>query len=410
MLTIRPIVSTLRHHKAGTILIALQIALTLAVVCNALFVIRSRIERTSRETGVAESELLVVNNRWVGNTNDFPARQAADLVTVRGLAGVADAFATNAFPLLGDGWQSSVRRQPTDANAVMVSSVYFVDDHALATLGAKLVSGRNFRSDEIGVKEESGSPDAPSIIVTRALADRVFPDGNALGKAMYLGNVGARPSTIVGIVDHLQGPSLRTDDDKEWLSVVLVPMRLTGNGAFFVVRAKPGQLQSLVKTVPAALAAASSLRVIPQPHGVMTFAEVRDMAYSSDRGLAWMMGGICLVLLVVTAAGIVGLTSFWVGQRRRQIGIRRALGATRNDIIVYFLTENVLISASGLAGGLLLAFGLNQWMMAEFETARLSLVYVGVGALTLLLLGQLAVLSPALRASRVPPVEATRTI
>lgn len=75
-----------------------------------------------------------------------------------------------------------------------------------------------------------------------------------------------------------------------------------------------------------------------------------------------------------------------------------------------FLTENGLISLAGALAGVVLAFALNAWMMRAFETSRLSLLYVGSGVLILLLLGQLAVLSPARRASRVPPVEATRTI
>jgi putative ABC transport system permease protein len=407
----RPILAALRYHKAGAILIALQVALTLAVICNALFVIEHRLQRLSRDTGIAESELMVVNNKWVAPTAELPARQAADVATLRALPGVADAYATNAYPLVGGSWQSGIRLDPTSSHYVSDgASIYFVDDHALNTLGVKIVEGRNFRPDEIGALAPNGSPDAPSIIVTRALARRAFPDGHALGKALYIGNSDARPSTIVGIVEHVQTPQTNSSDDIYWDDSIFVPMRLTGSGAFFVIRAQPGRLPTLLHSVPDALKALSTRRVIPQPHGVLAFSEVRDMAYRSDRGLAWMLTGICLTLLVVTAAGIVGLTSFWVGQRRRQIGIRRALGATRRDILVYFLTENGLISLAGALAGVVLAFALNAWMMRAFETSRLSLLYVGSGVLILLLLGQLAVLSPARRASRVPPVEATRTI
>jgi putative ABC transport system permease protein len=122
------------------------------------------------------------------------------------------------------------------------------------------------------------------------------------------------------------------------------------------------------------------------------------------------MGIISVVLLAITAAGIVGLTSFWVGQRRKQIGVRRALGATRGDILSYFLTENLLIGIGGVLAGVVLAFGINLWMVSQFETARLSLAYVASGVALLLLLGQGAVLAPAVRASHVPPVEATRSV
>src|SRR3546814_1877019 len=125
--------------------------------------------------------------------------------------------------------------------------------------------------------------------------------------------------------------------------------------------------------------------------------------------MAILMGIISVVLLAITAAGIVGLTSFWVGQRRKQIGVRRALGATRGDILNYFLTEHLLIGAGGVLVGALLAIGINLWMVTQFEMARLSLAYVVIGVVALLLLGQGAVLAPALRASRVSPVEATRS-
>jgi putative ABC transport system permease protein len=152
------------------------------------------------------------------------------------------------------------------------------------------------------------------------------------------------------------------------------------------------------------------MRVIDPKDGVQRFSEVRAKAYARDRGMAILMGVVCVVLLAITAAGIVGLTSFWVGQRRKQIGVRRALGATHHDILSYFLTENLLISLAGVIIGALLAVGMNMWMVSHFEMARLSLTYVAAGVVVLLLLGQAAVLAPALRAARVPPVEATRSV
>jgi putative ABC transport system permease protein len=116
------------------------------------------------------------------------------------------------------------------------------------------------------------------------------------------------------------------------------------------------------------------------------------------------------LLLVVTAVGIVGLTSFWVAQRRRQIGIRRAIGATRGDILRYFQTENFLIATLGIVLGMVLAYGLNLLLMRHYELGRLPGYYLPVGALVLWGLGQLAVLGPARRAAAVPPVVATRSV
>jgi putative ABC transport system permease protein len=126
--------------------------------------------------------------------------------------------------------------------------------------------------------------------------------------------------------------------------------------------------------------------------------------------MAGLLIGVIVALLGVTALGIVGLASFWVSQRRKQIGVRRALGATRGDILRYFQTENFLIVTFGIALGVVLAIGINLSLMKVFEVSHLPLWYLPVGAIVLWLLGQLAVLAPALRAAAVPPVVATRSV
>jgi len=145
-------------------------------------------------------------------------------------------------------------------------------------------------------------------------------------------------------------------------------------------------------------------------HSVRSFAEIRARAYRADVGMAILMSVICLILLAVTAAGIVGLTSFWVGQRRRQIGVRRALGARKVDILHYFQLENLLIAGIGAVIGILLAVALNLWLITRFEMDRMPVIYVVIGVLAVLALGQAAVFVPARRASNVPPLAATRAV
>jgi putative ABC transport system permease protein len=141
-----------------------------------------------------------------------------------------------------------------------------------------------------------------------------------------------------------------------------------------------------------------------------TMLALRRAYFASDRAMAGLLVGVIAALLLVTALGVVGLASFWVQQRRRQIGIRRAIGATRGDILRYFQTENFLIVSGGIALGMLLAYALNLVLMQHYELPRLPLYYLPIGALVLWGLGQLAVLGPALRAAAVPPVVATRSV
>ena len=126
--------------------------------------------------------------------------------------------------------------------------------------------------------------------------------------------------------------------------------------------------------------------------------------------MVWLLVAVIVGLLVVTALGIVGLASFWVQQRTKQIGVRRALGATRGQILRYFQTENFLLATVGIALGMALAYGINLMLMERYELARLPAMYLPVGAITLWLLGQIAVFGPARRAAAVPPAVATRSV
>lgn len=418
-MTIHPIVSALRHHKAGALLIALQIALSLAIICNALFIIRARFDGMSRPTGIAENDLLFVASSNPGldaNTDvgkaSIDASVKADITALRQLPDVEDAYETNSLPLTGVTWTLGAGLKP-GMNIDTLVSLYDSDEHTLPTLGLQLIAGRNFQSDEIGGGSLLDAVQPPVVIITKPLADKLFPHGDALGKQIYFSNA-TKPSTIIGIVSRLQSAAANGATDNMVWNSALIPKRLIASSRYYVIRTKPGRQLSAMKNAPDALYLQDPERVIPDgttgsSAGVRTFEQIRSEAYRSDRRLALLMGAISVILLAVTAAGIAGLSSFWVGQRRRQIGVRRAFGATRHDILSYFLIENALISGTGIVAGVLLAFEFNGWMITRFELARLSWVYVLIGAVALLVLSQAAALAPALRASQVAPVEAIRS-
>jgi len=411
MMQIKPILAAMRHHKAGTVLIALQIALTLAIVCNALFIIQQRTARMSRPSGVDETNLFVIRSDWADKSDPqrIDVQMQADLIALRQMGSVQDASSTNSFPLRGTGWDNYIKLRPDQPKMTTDAAMFFSDEHTLATLGTHLIAGRNFSASEVAAQQPRDAMHAAQVIISKGLAQRLYPVGSALGKTIYV-SMGSAPSTVIGITDTLQAHMISSWANAYAYNAVLVPARLLNDYTYYLVRARPGQLDAAMREAPKALYAQSRMRIIDHKDGVTSFAHVRQRAYSRDRGMAILMGIVSLVLLAITAAGIVGLASFWVGQRRKQIGVRRALGATRKDIVSYFLTENLLIGIGGVLTGTVLAFGINLWMVTQFEMARLSLPYVVAGVVVLLLLGQGAVLAPALRASRVSPVEATRSV
>ena len=406
ILQIRPILSALKRHKAGTILIVLQIALTFAVICNAFFIVEKRIERMSKPTGMVEGNMLAIQFRWAGvDPNTLPSLTKADLRTLRELPGVEDATQTGSYPLSGHSSTEGIRVDPGAKERIALAAEYFTDDHALATMGVRMVAGRNFRPEEIAFVDPSKIVAPAVVIITRALADKVYSDGSALGKQIYIGNSSPSPSTVIGIVERLQAPSA-TASFADY--AVLVPSLLMSSSGVYLVRTSQGQLAAVTREAPAALLQLNGMRVFPTAEGVRTFDAIRAQAYKVDLGLATLMTAICALLLVTTAAGIVGLTSFWVSQRHQQIGMRRALGATQRDILHYFLTENLLIASGGIALGIVLAISLNVWMIRHFGMTGIPSKYFVAGVAMIMVLGQAAVLVPALRASRTSPIEAIR--
>jgi putative ABC transport system permease protein len=187
---------------------------------------------------------------------------------------------------------------------------------------------------------------------------------------------------------------------------VILPVRMSYPFSRYVIRAQPGQIERVLKDAREAVAKSG-------PNPVWTFTrtvgEDRYNRYRNDRAMAWMLVAISVLLLLVTVSGIVGMTALRVAQRRKQIGVRRALGARWRDILRYFIVENVIITTGGIVAGLLLALALNRFLMAQAGMARLPLEYLAFGAAALWTLGICAVYGPASRAASISPAIATRT-
>lgn len=405
MLQLRPIVSTLRRHRTAALLIVIEIALTCAIVCNAVFLISNRIERLQFGSGVADRELVELGIRSIGKADNAVAGTREDLAALRALPGVLGAGVMSVIPYGNQMRVSGISLLPDQPTPTIQAAMYSGDTGVPALLGLKLVAGRDFNSDEIvdqAVADKDDDYHYAGVLVTQAVAQRLFPDGGAVGKAIYI--FGNSPLRIVGVVERLVTPDPEHADQTDLYSVIL-PVRPTFDDGTYVLRADPAQRNSVLKLAAAALDRVDPHRVA-QAHS--TLEDLRGEFYKADVAMVWLLAGVCVALLVVTAFGIVGLASFWVQQRTRMIGTRRALGATRGQILRYFQTENLLLTTAGIALGMLGAFAVNHWLMTQYELPRLPLVYLPLGALTLWALGQLAVLAPARRAAALAPAHAMR--
>ncbi|TAA44405.1 FtsX-like permease family protein [Pseudoxanthomonas winnipegensis] len=406
---IRPILSTLLRHKTAAALIVLEIALSCAIVCNALFLIGNRLAHMQRPSGFDEAHLVFVKAN--GITKDDEGAKAvtrADLDGLRAIPGVDSATVLNLIPFGGAVWMSGIKLRPEQEDSTLNAANYMVSEDGLKTLGLRLLEGRDFTASEYVDDGTEGDGWIPSVIVSKALARRLFPDQGAIGQSIYV--FGKKPHRIVGIVEHLPKPRDSGSSAAEYDMSMLFPSRVTySDGGIYALRVHdPAQRMAVLEQAKRVIASHGPTRIISKG-GTGTLEDKRARYYRNDRAMAWLLVAVSAALLVVTALGIVGLASFWVAQRTRQIGVRRALGATKGQILRYFQTENFILATLGIVLGMVLAYAINQLLMSKYELPRLPLIYLPVGAVLLWLLGQIAVLWPARRAAAVPPAIATRS-
>src|SRR5258708_29002209 len=314
---LRPILSAMRRNKVGAILIAVQMAITLAILCNGLFIIEQRISLSHRPTGTDEANIFSITNQWMGEPADLPARAHADLAALRSLPGVVDAYVTNAYPLTNAGRSEGVKLHPDQKGATAPSALYFADEHGLPTLGLKLISGRNFNAAEVADRRLNDLAPPPAVIITRQLADKLFPNGDALGQAIYVQFQKTR-APISGIVAKLQVPWVAASGwgSKFSDNSMIEPFRFVAQYSHYIVRAQPGQMTAVMRAAEKTLIDVNRARVLRK---VQSLTDARAEVYRDDRGLSIILGVVCAAPLAVTPFCIVGLPSYSVAQARPPI-------------------------------------------------------------------------------------------
>ncbi|MDO5506430.1 MAG: ABC transporter permease [Pseudoxanthomonas suwonensis] len=402
-----PILSALKRHKTAVALILLQIAVACAILCNAVFVIGERVSRMSQSSGIDEERLVMIASIGLDPEKKASVRIAEDLDALRAAPGVESAIAVGQFPFANNSWNTSLSLKPDQQNPTLTTNMVTADPGFLQTSGLKLKQGRWFTEDEFQAAEvifSGGKVTFPALVVTEDLAGKLFPGESALGKQVF--GMGEGGSRIVGITAKMLAPGGQpSGDPANAYSSLFVPV--TSDMSWYVLRTTPDQRAAVLKAGVDALNRLDPNRVI---NSQRTLEEMRSRYYSRDRAVTWLLIVVSVLLLLITAFGIGGLASFWVQQRTKQIGVRRALGATRGQILRYFQVENFLIVTGGVVLGMLLAFAINQLLMSRYELPRLPWQVLPIGALALWGLGQLAVLWPALRAASIPPATATRSV
>jgi putative ABC transport system permease protein len=401
-LNVRPVLSALSRNRTGALLVALEIAIALAVMVNAAWIVAQRIQEIEKPSGLDVSDTFAIGVASLTSRSDLSAAQREDLAYLRSLPGVVAAAATSSVPFSKYGQGDSVSRDPGPRAPSVRERSMQVDEAALAALGVRIVAGRNFTATDIRPLSHAMFAAAPEVLITQSLAHRLFPDGNALGRPIYMGN--NTPMIVVGITNDFVG--------SVWLSpsydTVLYPQTPGGYGTYFcIVRTRPGKTAALLQTAVRHLATSNPDRAVFEAHTLQYYRQSVD---AGNRDMAIFLTLVTTLILSVTCLGIFGLTTFNVSTRTRQIGTFRAVGARKRDVVAHFLIENAIILVAGALVGCTLALGVGYWLSDQYQLPRLDLHYLAIGVAILAVIGQLAAWQPARRAASVPPSVATRTI
>ncbi|NCP63121.1 MAG: FtsX-like permease family protein [Paraglaciecola sp.] len=402
---IGPILRALLRNKVGALLIAIQIAVTMTIIVNSVSIIVERYHQVQRDSGIDEDNTFYLSSLGFGESFNAKVTIEEDLAQLRKLPGVVDAIQINAIPISGGGWSMGLKTQAgAEFDAVGVA-VYMVDDHGINALDLEVIAGENFSHSDITWREASQSSWPNKIIITKAMAEALFPEqawASPVGKTVFINDV--EPMVISGIIDKLQAPWPNWDRLE---NAMLSPERQNYDSSRYLIRTEPGRRDELMPIVEKFLADSNKQRIIK---GMRSLTETRERSYRGNHALIKILSTVMIILTIVTGLGIVGLASFNVNQRKKQIGTRRALGASQGAIVRYFMLENFLISSGGVLLGAGLTIGLNIVLVEVLSLQSMDWFYIPIGMAVLWLVGLIAVYGPAKKAASIPPALATQTV
>lgn len=402
---IGPIFRAMTRNKLGVVLIALQIAFTMTVMINAIFIINERNRLMARPSGMQEANLFHISSIGFGEGFNEQVATADDMAMIRQLPGVVNASETNAIPVSGSGSSTGVRLVNDESQPSVGTAVYRSDENILDTMNLELIAGENFTATDMRYRTESGATLAEKTIISRALAENLYPNmalNDVVGKSFFM--PGGTSIQIVGIVDRLQAPWPNSSLIERSM---IVPEQFLDGNSLYLIRTEPGERDRVMAEIEERLIALNDSRVL---RGLSSLTDTRADTYRIDSAMSSVLWAIIITLVFITCMGIVGLAVFGINRRRKQIGTRRALGATRFEILRHFMLENFLITGVGVVVGAVLTIGFSIVLTTSFDMPAMAWYYTPLGMLSLLLIGQLAVLGPSRGAARIEPALATRSV
>jgi putative ABC transport system permease protein len=400
--------SGVRSRRAASLLVVTEVALSLTLLAGAGLLTRSLLRLRAVDTGLDTRRVLTFQVAAPGVQFDTPPKVLRFWAEYRrrleALPDVASASVSSAIPLGGGGFylgrtmiEAGAPEPPAGSEVSIMWNI--VSPDYFRTMGQPLLAGRDFTARD-------DTTATPAIIVTRAFAEAMFPGrppAAAVGKRVFSWRDERIAREIVGVVGDVryEGASDRPSP------IVYVPLGQTPlRDGVVAVRKSSGDAAALARLARRELAAIDPAAAVAE---VRTMDEVLSNSIAPHQFTALTLGAFAALAALLAAVGLYGLLSYGVAQRRHEIGVRMALGATSSGVVRLVLHRSLVLvgvgTAIGLAGSLAVTRVLGSLLFevkpsdpAAFAGASLLLVVVALAASYV----------PARRATRVDPLVALR--
>jgi putative ABC transport system permease protein len=402
---IKPILLSLKHNKMLAALIILQVAFTLAVVSNSLFVTTATLKEWNLPSGLADENIISVQSQFYDLSVDNRQAVIDDLEKFKQLPGVISATTTNQVPF-GAEAVSNVFLETGDEPQPYQTNIFDFDYSGFEVLDLQLVDGRHFTQSEV-IRHDPSQSDARAavVMISEDQAEALFPGESALGKTIWLA-ANSQPVEVIGIYSNfMNGESLNNDGMSFHTMIRPVVSWQRGLDPNYLIRVEPGMAEGMFEEIT---------DVIYETQGRYLYAierltRTQKRMYDGRGSNAVLFMAVSLILVIITGLGTAGLASFLVNQRQKQIGIRRAMGATRFDITRYFLLENSILTWTGLIIGGVLTLVITYVLTEAAGENVLQIKFMFMIAVGLWAVNLASVYLPAKRAANIDPAIVTRS-
>jgi putative ABC transport system permease protein len=390
------------RRSARRSLVVVEVALATVLLVGAGLLVRSTERLFSQPIGLDAENLVVMQIHASGlPRGDGVTQRFFDeaLEAVRSVPGVVAATLTSQLPLSGGSdVYGAVPDDPGAVEGVLgPAERYAVAPGYFETMGIPVIQGRAFGDRDIA--------DAPRVaVVSRSLARRLFPDGEALGKRVCVGDPELAPFTVVGVADDVRHGSL-ADERAEIVYTTGAQWHWADRVRWIVVR---GQADP-VELVPALRDAVWSVDGNQPIVRAQTMEALVALSEARRRFVMILLSSFALSALVVSGVGLFGILSGFVAERTAELGVRAALGASSERNVSMVVRQGVSLALVGVGIGVVAAIGVSDVLTTMlFEVSRFDPLTYAAVAVLLVAASVAAAALPALRAGRVDPAEALR--